>query len=207
MVLNFKHSDSLGYIITKWFDELKILHEDFLLSYNDIIDFCQNKINPLVFESQKSFGKESKGVINVKYNEIILLLSNNSTNFLELNELLFEYKKHLLTTKNYELNYKSIEKLENFIINEINAIQTLNIMIRDIIKAGALVFKKKSSKKKEENFINHLKKYNRYLNNLIKENPIREENIRIYLDELANEVEKTQIEEIAKEKEENEIQT
>ncbi|NHK32359.1 MAG: hypothetical protein FK730_13480 [Asgard group archaeon] len=206
MVVNFKHSDSLGYIITNWFNELKILHENFLVSYNELIDICQNKFNPLVIESQKNFGKESRGVLNVKYNEILLLLSNNSINFLELNELLLDYKQHLLAMKNYALDYQSIKKLDLFFNNEINTVQTLKIMIRNIIKAGALVFKKKSSRKNEDNYINQLKNYNRYMNNLLKEKPIREENIRIYLDELTNEVEKTQIEEIAKEKAEREAQ-
>ena len=201
MVLSFKRSDSLGYIITKWFNELKKLHEDFLDYYNELIDICGKKIHSHIVEILKNFGKESKGVLNVRYNEIILLMSNNSINFFELNELLMNYKQHLTITEKHELDYDSVKKFESFLLNEIEAIQNMKIIIRDIIKAGALVFKrKKSSRKNEDEFISHLKKYNRFISSLIKESPIREKNIEDILNELTNEIKNTQQDEIAKEK-------
>jgi hypothetical protein len=204
MALSFKHSDSLGYLITIWYDKMKKYQVDYTKQFNELFTNCLSRIYSISNDIQRTIGKDPKSVLRDKYNDIVSLLDFHSTNFYELSEMLRSYKDHLDEINNFEVDYKNIEHVRTALVFESDVLNEFQILARNIVKSGALLYnRKQSAKKKADDFITQIKNYIKSIRSFNKDKPLRDKEIENKLSELTDEIRITQERELAKEKQEN----
>ncbi|NHJ48808.1 MAG: hypothetical protein FK733_13575 [Asgard group archaeon] len=200
MALSFKHSKSLGYRITIWFDEMKKYHANYTKQFNELFTNCLSRVYSISNDIQRTINKDPKSVLRDKYNDIVSLLDFHSTNFYELKELLRGYLDHFETINNFDVDYQSIEPIKTVIDYEYNIITEFQVLSRNIVKSGALIYKRKqSAKKKVEGFSLHIRNYLRFTREFNKEKPLRDESTANTISELTDEIRITQERELARE--------
>jgi hypothetical protein len=186
---------------------MKQLHKDYFDLFSHLFNNSVSEIFKITTDLQKSLGKETKGAIRSKHNNIIGIMKSNSTRFFELDEILLNFDNHIKSITEFEVNYKGVVKIQSILEHEFTLVDTIQVSIKNIVKSGSPVITGKKTKKEVEEFSNHIKKFNRFIRDTRKELETRDSNIQNSLLELTEEIRITQEKELAREKEEGTVHT
>lgn len=163
MVIKFKSSNSMKYLLTRWYERVVETQNQYLSNLNFIIKKSEEQILSNLLELEKFLGKAvNKEVLQIK--EKI----TNSSYFLEPYLLeLIEYIHNFMTLleeiDGFNLDISTRTNLMNILKIELETHEKLNLTLKNLIKSINAVFssERKSDKNNEVAFDNYFKEFSR----------------------------------------------
>ena len=191
MSMNTHKSDSIHYILTKWFERVSDKHVQYTELLTDHIETSNKKILDFAIELQKIQGKIITKEALAKKGKLIQNVSDIEPKNIELIEFVHSYKTLLEEIDGFNLDLTTQKNLLQLIKSEIDYHDNLMISLRNLIKSINAVFKSqgKPKKKHEAEFELYLKDYSRLLLNFEKEFSNFKAEFQGLLTELRSEVE------------------
>lgn len=165
MTMNMYSSDSIQYLLTKWFDEVTTKHAQYTELLTNHIETSNEKILDIAIE----LGKLQKKVITrealARKAELIRNVSEIEPDNIILIEFIYGYKTLMGEIEGFNLELVSRKNIQKLIKSEIDYHDNLMISLRNLVKSINAVFKSasKPKKKNEEEFELFLRDYSRLL--------------------------------------------
>ncbi|TET27830.1 MAG: hypothetical protein E3J70_11175 [Candidatus Heimdallarchaeota archaeon] len=199
---NLKESQSLGYILKQRFKKTVDFQTLFLKYFNSFLIKTRDEILSKASELQKFLGKTKTRDSNELKKQLLASISSIEIEVIELIEFLVQYKLLIEKSQNYEINFQSLKRIKEHVENNIETINSINIINKNLCKSANVVFivGKQSNKKTEDYFDNFIKEYTKLTRRLTRENNIFSEEFQQIVSVLEKEIEITV--EKAKQKEE-----
>jgi len=199
---NLKESQSLGYILKQRFKKTVDFQTLFLKYFNSFLIKTRDEILSKASELQKFLGKTKTRDSNELKKQLLASISSIEIEVIELIEFLVQYKLLIEKSQNYEINFQSLKRIKEHVENNIETINSINIINKNLCKSANVVFivGKQSNKKTEDYFDNFIKEYTKLTRRLTRENNIFSEEFQQIVSVLEKEIEI--IVEKAKQKEE-----
>ncbi len=168
MTINMYSSDSIQYLLTKWFDEVSVKHTQYTEMLTNHIETSNKKILSIAKELQKMQNKVVTQEALAKKAELINNVSEIEPDNILLIEFIYSYKNLMTEIEGFNLELTSRKNILKLIKSEIRYLDNLMISLRNLVKSINAVFKSNSKpkKKNEEEFEQFLKAYSRLLRNL-----------------------------------------
>ncbi len=188
---NLKESESLGYILKLLFKKTFDFQTLFLKYYNSFRIKGQAGILSDAIELQKFLGKAKTRESNELKKQLIAAISSIELEVIELIEFLLQYKLHIEKLLDYEINHQSLYRIKEHIVNNIETVNSINTIHKNLVKSAKAVFivGKRSNKKTEEYFEKFIKEYTNLSKRLTRENNIFSEEFQQIVSELEQEIE------------------
>lgn len=188
---NLKESQSLGYILKQLFKKTSDFQTRFLKYYNSFQIKCQAGILSNASDLQKFLGKAKTRESNELKRQLLAAISSIELEVIELKEFLFLYKLHIDKLLDYKINHQSLYRIKEHIVNNIQTVNSINIVHKNLVKSAKVVFivGKRSNKKTEEYFEKFVKEYANLTRRLTRENNIFSEEYLQIVNELEQEIE------------------
>jgi len=193
MAIKFRKSESIEYIIKKWFSEILVINEQYMDYLSEVIKISYDQILDLAAELQRHIGKDRPRNVHENRSYLIRAISKLDLKLIELKEFAFQYKTLIEEINGLELTLKSPGQLINLITVDIATLEELHLVLKNLVKATNVAFKttKKPKKKLDDNFDLYFKSFSRLIRGINREfNEILEQ-FNIVLLELETEVEHT----------------
>ena len=180
-------SDSIHYLLTKWFDEVVAKHTQYTELLTNHIETSNKKVLGIVLELQKMQNKVVTQEALAKKAELINNVSEIEPDIILLVEFIYSYKNLMAEIEGFNIELTSRKSILKRIKLEIEYLDNLTISLRNLIKSINAVFKSgsKPKKKNEDEFEQFLKIYSKLLRNLRKEF----DNFKLDFQNLINELE------------------
>ncbi|MHA1586252.1 MAG: hypothetical protein ACTSUW_02845 [Candidatus Heimdallarchaeota archaeon] len=188
---NLKESQSLGYILKQLFKKTFDFQTLFLKYYNSFQVKGQDGILRDASELQRFFGKtKTRESIELK-KRLIAAISSIELEVIELIEFLLQYKLHIEKLLDYKMTHQSLYRINEHIVNNIETINSINIIHKNLVKSAEVVIivGKRSNKKNEGYFDKFIKEYTNLTRRLTRENNIFSEEFPQIVSELEQEIE------------------
>jgi hypothetical protein len=191
MAIKFRKSDSMEYIITKWFNQILETNKEYLDDFSDIIKISHDDILDLASELHKNLGKGRPKNIHETRSYLLRAIAKMDLKIVVLKETAIQYKILLEEINDLEIELTSLNQLVKLIVNDLESLAELQYILKNLVKATNLAFKttKKPSKISEENFDDYYKTYSRLIKSLKNESEEIIEQFNNILLELEKEVE------------------
>ncbi|MCK5298664.1 MAG: hypothetical protein KAJ76_07150, partial [Candidatus Heimdallarchaeota archaeon] len=158
---NLKASQSLDYILKQLFKKTFDFQTLFLKYYNSFLIKGQDGILSAASELQKFLGKAKTRESNELKNQMQASISSIELEVIDLIEFLLQYKLHIEKLLDYKINHQSLYRIKEHIVNNIETINSINIIHKNLVKSAKVVFivGKRSNKKNEGYFDKFIKEY------------------------------------------------
>ncbi|MHA1219870.1 MAG: hypothetical protein ACTSO5_14495 [Candidatus Heimdallarchaeaceae archaeon] len=168
MTMNMYSSDSLQYLLTKWFEAVTTKHTQYTELLTDHIEISTKKVLDIALELEKMQNKVVTQEALAKKAELINNLSENEAANIEFIEFIYSYKTLINEIEGFNVDLSSRKKILKLIKSEIDFHDNLAISLRNLVKSINAVFRSDSKPKKKniEEFESFLKDYSRLLRNL-----------------------------------------
>jgi hypothetical protein len=190
---NLKESQSLGYILKQLHKKTFDFQTLFLKYFNSFLTKSQDGILNDASELQKFLGKAKTRESNELKKQLLAAISSIELEVIELMEFLIQYKMHIEKLLDYKINHQSLYRIMEHIENNIETINSINIIHKNLAKSATVVFivGKRSNKKTEGYFDKFIKEYTNLTRRLTRENNIFSEEFQQIVSELEQEIEIT----------------
>ena len=201
---NLKESQSLGYILKQLFKKTFDFQTLFLKYFNSFLIKSQDGILSDASELQKFLGKAKTRESNELKKQLLAAISSIELEVIELKEFLIQYKLHIEKLLDYKINHQSLYRIKEHIVNNLETINSINVIHKNLAKSAIVVFVvgKRSNKKTEDYFDKFTKEYANLSRRLTRENNIFSEEFQQIVSVLEQEIEIT-IEKAKPKEEEN----
>ena len=188
---NLKESQSLGYILKQLFKKTFDFQTLFLKYYNSFLVKGRDGILSTASELEKFLGKAKTRESNELKNQMLVAISSIELEVIELLEFLLQYKLHIDKLLDFKINHESLYRIKEHIVNNIETINSINIIHKDLVKSAKVVFivGKRSNKKNEGYFDKFVKEYTNSIRRLTRENNIFSEEFQQITNELEKDIE------------------
>ncbi len=188
---NLNESQSLGYILKQLFKKTFDFQTLFLKYYNSFQVKGQDGILRDASELQRFFGKTKTRESFELKKRLIAAISSIELEVIELIEFLLQYKLHIEKLLDYKMTHQSLYRINEHIINNIETINSINIIHKNLVKSAEVVIivGKRSNKKNEGYFDKFIKDYTNLTRRLTRENNIFSEEFPQIVSELEQEIE------------------
>ena len=188
---NLKASQSLDYILKQLFKKTFDFQTLFLKYYNSFLIKGQDGILSAASELQKFLGKAKTQESNELKNQMQASISSIELEVIDLIEFLLQYKLHIEKLLDYKINHQSLYRIKEHIVNNIETINSINIIHKNLVKSAKVVFivGKRSNKKNEGYFDKFIKEYTNSIRRLTRENNIFSEEFQQINSVLEQEIE------------------
>ncbi|NHJ86421.1 MAG: hypothetical protein FK734_13235 [Asgard group archaeon] len=191
MAQSFKRSDSLGYKLTLWNNSIQSKKDDYLKYLGNLYTFLDQEIVPIIIELQKYQGKiTTHPVLNLKDN-LFKSISSIEIQFIELIEYIIDFKVLVVEQNGLEFNFQTAKALVDLFALDLETLNSLKILIKDIAKGTNIVYKlsKKPPKKNEDQLELNYRSFIRSVKRLAKDYLTFTNGFRSLTNQLANEIE------------------
>ncbi|MFW9924066.1 MAG: hypothetical protein ACFFDW_12340 [Candidatus Thorarchaeota archaeon] len=191
MTTTLGRSDSIQYLLTKWFDQVRDTNADYLEYLKKMNNECKANILENAIELQKYLGKLITKEAITKKNILMENAIKIDPYLIEFTEFIYNYRSLIEEIDGYGLNLESKKKIIDLILSEIHNHEKLKLSFRNLIKAINGVFKQgsKPNKRNELEFEDYLKEFTRIIRGSEKESEIKILNFTTVIKELEIEVE------------------
>ena len=188
---NLNESQSLGYILKQLFKKTFDFQTLFLKYYNSFQVKGQDGILRDASELQRFFGKTKTRESFELKKRLIAAISSIELEVIELIEFLLQYKLHIEKLLDYKMTHQSLYRINEHIVNNIETINSINIIHKNLVKSAEVVIivGKRSNKKNEGYFDKFIKEYTNLTRRLTRENNIFSEEFQQIVSELEQEIE------------------
>ena len=190
MAIKFRKSDSIEYVITKWFAEILDTNKQYFDLLSEIIKISHDDILDLATELQKYLGKDRPRNIHENRSYLQRAIIKLDFKLVIIKEYAAQYQTLLEEMMGLELTLNSPSKLINLLKQDVATIDEIHFVLKNLVKASEVTFKttKKPNKKLEESFDFYYKSYSRLIKKLNTEFSEILEQFNLVLLELENEV-------------------
>ncbi|NPE08151.1 MAG: hypothetical protein GNW80_07715 [Asgard group archaeon] len=188
---NLKESQSLGYILKQLYKQAFDFQTLFLKYYNSFRIKGQEGILSDASELQKFLGKAKTRESNELKKQLLAAISSIELEVIELIEFLLQYKLLIEKLLDYKISHQSLYRIKEHIVNNIETINSINIIHKNLAKSAKIIFivGKRSNKKTEEYFDKFIKEYTNLARRLTRENNIFSEEFQQIASVLEHEIE------------------
>ncbi|HUT81822.1 MAG TPA: hypothetical protein VMZ29_11520 [Candidatus Bathyarchaeia archaeon] len=191
MTQSFKRSDSIGYKLSKWNDNIQAKSDEYLHYLQTLYTSLDQDTVPKIVELQKFQGKIiTHSALNIK-DSLIKAFSYYENQIIELIEFIKVYKVFIQEQGGLEFNFQTTKALIDLFSSDLETLESLKILMNDIGKGINVVYKlsMKSPKKYDEQIEYNYRSYIRLVKRLSKDYITFSNGFKSIMNQLANEVE------------------
>ncbi|MHA1243676.1 MAG: hypothetical protein ACTSP7_03780 [Candidatus Heimdallarchaeota archaeon] len=190
MAIKFRKSDSMEYVITKWFREILEINKEYLDNLFKVIKISHDDILDLATELQKYLGKDRPRNIYETRSYLLRAITKMDLKLVVLKEYAFQYITLIEEINGLEVTLTSPSQLSTLLTQDVATLDELHYILKNLVKAANVAFKttKKPRKKLEEGFDLYFKSYSRLIKQLRNEFEEILEKFNLVLLELEKEV-------------------
>ncbi|NHJ05855.1 MAG: hypothetical protein EAX90_13595 [Candidatus Heimdallarchaeota archaeon] len=191
MAIKYQRSNSMKYLLTKWFDKVTETHLQFLNYLKEIIEVNSKDILLKVLDLEKLMGKViTNEAVEIKL-QLLKTTSSIEPYLIELIEYVHNFMTLLKETDGFELQLTSKVDLLNLLKTELETYESLILALKNLVKSINAVFQleHKHMKKNEAEFEIFLKEYSRIVRSLSRDYKNLQDFFTINLSKLEAEVE------------------